>query len=420
MTVSVLSRGESTVPGDYMVTTPTCIPVPSEFYTSENTVPSQTCSGKRGTIAEQPAVPTPRPCASQDSGIHNDTWRSRMESLMPRRLNARQSRPQEQCNQSINNTSPSPASSVSLGACVRGRCEGFACVAAPPMSPMPPHKAQCHQDTSQISLSNQNSPQSPYRCHMRSQSDLPAPHTFSERRGSQKVTLPSVDLSISQNPARWNSSPRFPTSRHVAGGVSRPDRSTPSPVRCSTPSLASGGCVSPRPIDSTVSDVARSELVSSCVQWIHDPAPSWPALKTPQARTLAAVQREVGFETGQLPTTMPQRQPVVANVQWYPDCVGSSRNVRRQGEGTMTTKATYSPTLNARVRCCQSQVNNGAVCLHSVPARSSVGSPTFKVKFVKGETQCVPHQSAPPAPIANSIRIPENPNTTPPKCSVPF
>lgn len=254
---------------------------------------------------------------------------------------------------------------------------------------------------------------------MRSQSDLPAPHTFSDHREGQKVALPSVDLSVSHNPARWNSSSRFPPARHVAGGATRPEKSTPSPVRCSTPSLTAGGCAS-RPVEPTVGDAARSECVSSCVQWIHDPAPPWPPTKAPQARTLSAVQREVGFEAQQLPTTVPQRQPVEASVQWYSHCLGSGRNERLQGEGTMATKATYSPTLNARAPRCQSHVNNGAVCLHSVPSRSSVGSPKFKVKFVKGETQCVTHQSAPPAPIANSIKIPEDSNTTPPECSVAF
>lgn len=314
MTVSALSRAEPTVPADYVVTTPTCMAVPGEFYTSESVVPIENCFGQRRTIAEHPPVPTPPPCASQDGGPHSDTWRARMESFMPRRLNARQPRPQEPCTQPMNNTSSNPARSVSLGACVRGRCEGFACMAAPPMSPMPPYKAQCHEDASLITRKNQNSPQSPYRCHMRSQSDLPAPHTYSERRESQKVALPSVDLSVSHNPARWNSSPRFPPSRHVAGGATRVDRSTPSPVRCSTPSLTAGDCAS-RPVDPAVGDAARSECVSSCVQWIHDPAPPWPGTKAPQARTLSAVQREVGFEAQQLPTTVSQRQPVEASVQ---------------------------------------------------------------------------------------------------------
>lgn len=418
MAVPSFSRSGETVPGDYVVTMPTCDDVPRTLYTSDSILPSQNRSGQRAAITENPSVPAPHPYGSQQGSLHGDTWRARMESLMSRTVNVRQPRLQETSNQSMNSPSPSSTRSVSLGACVRGRCEGFVCIGGPPVSPVPSYKAQCHKNSSLISLKNLNSPQSPYRCHVRSQSDQPSPHAL-EPHESQTVVLPSVDLSVSSDPVRWNSSPRFSTTSHVAGGVMRANRSSPSPVHCSTPSQASEDNVS-LPTEHALGDNARSKCVASCVQWIHDPVPPWPTAKAPQPRTHSAVQREVGFEAQQLPATLPQRQSVEPSVQWYSDCMGSIRNVRRHGEGTVTTKATYSPTLNSQERSCQSQVNNGAVCLHSIPSRSNINSPQFKVKFVKGETQCVTPHGAPPAPKLNSIKIPEDTNTKPPGSSVPF
>lgn len=418
--VSTLSRSESTVPGQlcpgaYMVALSTSDSgVPSEFRSSESISPSEKSFAQRRSITGPQTVPTPRSCGFHEGALLGDTWRTKMESLMSKTLNARLPRPHGPCAQSMNGASHNPARSVSLGACVRGRCEGLGCMAAPPMSPMPPSKAQCHQDSSMISLKNLSTPRPQLRCHMRSRSDLPAPHTFSD---SQETRLPSVDLCVSHSPVQWNSSPRFSSTRFpVAGGVAGIDRSSPSPVSCPTPSVVSAGCAS-HPPNADVAEAARSECVASCVQWIHDQVPPWPTTRTPRVRTLSAVQRDAIFKGEVLPTTTPERHAVEPRERWYNDCTGSGRQVRRRDEDTVTTNNNYSPTPDTREHCCQRQAFSSTISLPSVSSRATVSSPKFKVKFVKGMSPNVTNQSAPQVLKAASYKIPEGTNTIPQECS---
>ncbi|MPC47777.1 hypothetical protein E2C01_041534 [Portunus trituberculatus] len=419
--VSALSISESTVagqlyPGDYMVPVSTSDSgVSSEFRSSESLSPSEKTLAQRRSAAGLSTVHPPGPCG-HDSLLAGDTWRTKMESLMSRTLNARFPRPHTPCVQSISSASENPSRSVSLGACVRGRCEGLDCMAIPPMSPMPPYKPQGHQDSSMISTKNIGSPREQPRGHMRSQSDLPAPHTFT----AQKISLSSVDFCVPHTPVPWSSSQRFSSTRPpVPGGVARMDQSSPSPVRCSTPSLVSTGCVS-HPSNAAVAEAARAECVASCVQWIHDQVPPWPAAaRAAQIRTTSPVQRDSVFTGEKLPSTTPEQSAAMASPQWYGDCAGLGHPVRRRDDNVIINN-TYSPAPDSRVHCYQGQEFSGTLSLHSVSPRATVCSPKFKVKFVKEMTPNVTQQSVPQGQKATAVIIPEGTNTIPQECSITF
>ena len=422
ITVSALSQNELTVPGqlyqgDYTVPLLTSDSgVPSKFQCNELISPGEKSFVQRSMIGSS-TIPTPGPCGAHEGVLPSDTWMTRMETLMSRTLNPRLPRPHGHCAQTMSTTSHNPARSVSFGACVRGRCEGLDCMAAPPVSPIPPYKVHSHQDSSMTLIKQSSSPQPQIRCHMRSQSDLPAPHTFSELYNTQKTRLPSVDFCVSQSPVQWNSSLPFSSTRlPVAGSVPGVDRSSPSSVRCPTPSLVSAECNS-HPPNAAVDEAARAECVASCVQWIHDQVPPWPTTRTPQPRTLSTVQREAVFKA-QIPTTTPHRQAAEASAQWYTDFTGSGHQVRRRDD-TVTINNAYSPAPDTRVHCCQGQVLSGII-QHPVSPRAATSSPKFKVKFVKGMTPCVTPESVPQGLKTFPITIPDNVNTIPQECSITF
>ncbi|KAG0724618.1 hypothetical protein GWK47_040223 [Chionoecetes opilio] len=408
-------------PADYMVALSTSDSrVPSEFCSGELVSPGEKSFVERS-ITGPPTVATPG--QYQESILPGDTWRGRMESLMSRTLNTRLPRQQGPCPQSMHSVPHNPARSMSFGGCVRGRCEGLDCTAAPPMSPMPPYKPQGHQDSSMISLKDLSSPRPTVRCHLRSRSDLPAPHTFSEHYNNQKINLSSVNFCTTHNPVRWSPSPYYSSTRlPVAGGAARMDRSSPSPVRCPTPSLVPVSCAQHLPNAGTA-DAAHSECVASCVQWIHDQVPPWPTMKTPQTRTFSTVQQEAVFKGEALPTITPERRAAESTVQSYTDCIeyiDTRCKVRGHNEENMITKDNYSPTPDMRVNCCQGPGRTGTIPLHSVSSRVNANSPKCNINFAKGMTSSVSHQSAPQVPKAATIRIPDVMDSTPHECSITF